>query len=97
MAFFNFFGEGEHRVFRYKPRYYNEDKQNLSERFGNDEKEAEKEGEGYVPGSIIKQNMADGGPERKSHMPAINKYLGIASLLLIAVILYYIAKYFTLL
>lgn len=97
MAFFNFFGEGEHRVFRYKPRYYNEDKKNLSRRFGDDGKDAEQKDEDYVPGSIIKQNMADGGVERKSHMPAINKYLGIASLLLIAVILYYIAKYFTLL
>lgn len=98
MAFFNFFGEGEHRVFRYRPRYYNEEKQNLYQHFGDDKAEQNAEGsdEEYVPGSIIKKSMAE-GPERKSHMPTINKYLGIISLILIAVMLFYIAKFWTLL
>ena len=31
---FNFFGTPEHRVFRYRPRYYDEEKEALKEKFG---------------------------------------------------------------
>lgn len=97
MAFFNFFGEGEHRVFHYRPRYYDPEEQERKRKFGDKDAETgDNTGKGYVPGSIIKKSQAE-GPDMKSHMPMINKYLGILSLILIAVILFYIAKYFTLL
>ena len=34
MAIFNWFGESEHRVFNYKPRYYDPEKEALKKKFG---------------------------------------------------------------
>lgn len=91
MAFFNFFGEGEHRVLKYKPMYYDP---NASENAETGEK-GKKKG-AYVPGAYIKESMGE-GPVRKSHMNRVTKLIGICSLLLIAVILFYIAKFYSLL
>ena len=34
MANFGWFGESEHRVFDYKPRYYDKEKDELKQKFG---------------------------------------------------------------
>ena len=92
MAFFNFFGEGEHRVLKYKPMYYDPDAPETKDADG---KVSRKKG-AYVPGAYIKESMGE-GPVRKSHMSRVSKLIGIFSLLLIAAILFYIAKFYSLL
>lgn len=89
MAFFNFFGEGEHRVLKYKPMYYDPNASETADGEG-------KKKSGYVPGAYIKESMGE-GPVRKSHMTGVAKLIGICSLLLIAAILFYIAKFYSLL
>lgn len=97
---FSFFGDSEHRVFNYKPIYYDKDKEELKRKFGavdgslNKEK---KEGT-YVPGSYIKGSMRDGAYSRtKSHMSKTQTIIGIVSVLLIAAVLYFITKFYALL
>ena len=48
MAIFNWFGESEHRVFNYKPRYYDPEKEALKKKFG--DVDGSKEKEPYTPG-----------------------------------------------
>ena len=55
---FGFFGSSEHRVFNYKPRYYNEEKEALKDKFGH--VDGTKEKEPYTPGSYIKGSLRDG-------------------------------------
>lgn len=71
MALFNFFGDGEHRVFTHKPIYYKADESALSER-----------------------NRKAHARDRAGRARAI---IGIISLLLICVILFFILKFFTIL
>lgn len=81
---FNFFGEGEHRVFNYKPIYYDKDKER-------------KEDNGtYVPGSYIRRSGIRSGDGR-SHLSRTQTIIGIVTLLLIAAVLYLIAKFYTIL
>ena len=91
MAFFNFFGEGEHRVLKYKPMYFDPDAPEKKDADGNVKKKG-----AYVPGAYIKEAMGE-GPVRKSHMNRVTRLIGIISLLLIAAILFYIAKFYSLL
>ena len=100
MAMFNFFGEGEHRVFNYKPMYYDKDEEERKRKFGAVDGSMEKEkAEGnYVPGSYIRGSMREGAAsEMRSHMSKVHKAIGIVSLLLIAIVLFFIAKFYSLL
>ena len=101
---FNMFGEQEHKVFDYKPIYYDKEKDELKKKFGavdgTREKEAEKAKEEgtYVPGSYIKGSMREGNYQRtRSHSNKAQNIIGLVGLLLIAVVLMYIAKFYTLL
>ncbi len=100
MGIFNMFGEQEHRVFNYKPIYYDKEKDELKRKFGKVDGTLEKEKEEgtYVPGSYIKGSMRDG--RYKSAKSASNRaqnIIGIVGLLLVVAILYYIAKFYSLL
>ena len=100
MGLFNFFGESEHKVFDYKPIYYNKDEDERKRRFGAvDGTMAEEKKSGtYVPGSYIKGSFRDGGYQKtKSHMTKVQTIIGIVSLILIFAVLYFIAKFYTLL
>lgn len=131
MGIFNFFGDQEHKVFDYKPMYYDKDKEELRRKFGRVDggasagktsiggKEASagkgsaagkgnvagkangggKEGrEGYVPGSYIKGSMRGGNYQKtRSSSNRAQNIIGIIGLLLVAVVLFYIAKFYTLL
>ena len=94
------FGEQQHRVFNYKPIYFDPEKEELKRKFskvdGSMDKEMSKED--YVPGSYIKGSFRDGrySSSRSTGSRAQN-IIGIVGLLLIASILYYIAKFYTLL
>lgn len=100
MGLFNFFGESEHKVFDYKPIYYNKEEEERRRMFGavDGTLEKEKEKGTYVPGSYIKGSFRDGGYQRtKSHMSKVQTIIGIVSLILIFTVLYFIAKFYTLL
>lgn len=100
MAFFNFYGEGEHRRFHYRPRYYNEVEEERKRRFGKVDGTADKEksDNSYKPGDYIRGSLRDGNYRRtRSETNKAQKIIGIVGLILIAIILIYIAKFYTLL
>lgn len=94
------FGEGEHRVFDYKPIYYNKEADERRQMFGAVDGSREKElKEGtYVPGSYIKGSMRDGNYQRsRGHASKAQAIIGIVSLVLIFAVLYFIARFYTML
>ena len=98
MGLFNFFGENEHRVFNYKPIYYDPEEEERKRRFGAVDVTLEKEKkEGtYVPGSYIKGAFRD-GPRTRTPMRRAQTIIGIITLILVVVVLWYIAKFYSLL
>ena len=97
---FNFFGENEHRVFNYRPRYYDPEKEELKRRFGavDGTMEKEKKEGTYVPGSYIKGSLRDGAyASRRGQLGKTQTIIGIVTLLLVFGILYFIAKFYSLL
>lgn len=100
MALFNFFGDNEHRVFNYKPIYYDKDEEERKRMFGAVDGSMEKERkEGtYVPGSYVKGSFRDGAyKETREHMKKTQTVIGIIALVLICAILFFIAKFYSLL
>ncbi len=98
MGLFNFFGENEHRVFNYKPIYYNPEEEERKRRFGavDGSMEKEKKEGTYVPGASIKGAFRD-GPKTRTPMRRTQRIIGMISLLLVAALLWYIAKFYSLL
>lgn len=98
MGLFNFFGENEHRVFNYKPIYYNPEEEERKRRFGavDGTMEKEKKEGTYIPGSYIRGSFREGSRTR-TPMKRVQTIIGIISLLLIVVVLFYIAKFYSLL
>ena len=100
MGMFNFFGEGEHRVFNYRPIYYDPEEEKRRKMFGavDGTQDKEKKEGTSVPGSYIKGSLRDGNYSRtRSHMGKTHTVIGIISLLLIVAVLYFIAKFYSLL
>ena len=100
MGYFNFFGDNEHRVFNYKPIYYDPQEEERKRKFGAVDGSLEKEQKenGYVPGSYIKGSFRDGNYRKtRSYMQKTQVIIGIITLILICVVLYFIAKFYTLL
>lgn len=103
---FNFFGETEHRVFNYKPVYYDQEKEERKKFFGDhdeaeaEDKEAEKaegaEKKAYTPGKYLQGSFRDGNYQRlrKSSSTKAQKIIGIVGLVLFFVVLYYIAQFY---
>lgn len=100
MGLFNFFGESEHKVFDYKPIYYDKEKEELKQKFGrvDGSQEREKEEGSYVPGSYIKGSFRGGNYQKtRNHSTKAQNIIGIVGMILIFLVLFYIAKYYTLL
>ena len=100
MGLFNFFGEGEHKVFDYKPIYYNQEEDDRKRMFGAVDGSIEKEKQegSYVPGSHIRGSMRDGNYQRtRSTNTLIHTIVGIVTLILICAVLYFILKFYQLL
>ena len=100
MGLFNFFGESEHRVFNYKPIYYDPKEEKRKQMFGAVDGTIDKEKEKgtYVPGSYIKGSMRDGAYRRtRGHMGKTQTIIGIITMLLIVAVLYFIAKFYQML
>ena len=98
MALFNF-GDQEHRVFNYKPIYYDAEKEERRKMFGAVDGSAEKDAkEGkYVPGSYVRGAFKDGNYQRLRKASKASSIIAIIGGLLVCVILYYIAKFYSLL
>lgn len=94
MGLFNigFFGTSEHRVFNYRPRYYDEKKEELKQKFGKVDGSMEDK-ENYVPGSYIRgsfRNNSKKSPEKNK----LQKIVGMVSMVLVFVMLILFVKYF---
>lgn len=100
MGLFDFFGESEHRVFNYKPIYYDPEEEKRKQMFGAVDGTIDKEKKDgtYVPGSYIKGSLRDGNYSRtRGHMGKARTIIGIITLLLIVAVLYFIAKFYSML
>ena len=100
MGFFNFFGDDEHRVFNYKPMYYDKEKEERMRRFkavdGSLEKE-QKDGS-YVPGSYLHGAFRDGAYQStRNRMKGVHTVIGIVTLMLIVAVLYFILRFYSML
>ena len=85
MASFGWFGDNEHRVFNYRPRYYDPEKEELKRRFG------------AVDGSMEKKAFRDGNYSRKRSASKAQSIIGIVGLILLLVAMIYITKFYSLL
>ncbi len=99
MATFGWFGDQKHRVFNYKPMYYDQEEEERRQMFGKvdgtyDDK---KENTNYTPGASIRGAFRDGAYARRRSASKAHAYIGIAGLVLVAVVLIYIAKFYALL
>ena len=98
MGFFNFFGDNEHRVFNYKPMYYDKEKEERMRRFRAVDGSMDKKDEDYVPGSYLHGAFRDGAYQStRNRMKGVQTIIGIVTLLLIVAVLYFIAKFYSML
>ena len=95
MANFGWFGESEHRVFDYKPIYYDREKDELKQKFGKVDGSADKGDGTYVPGSYL-HGAFRGGVKKRGASKA-QKMITLAGLVLFAVVMIYITKFYSLL
>ena len=94
---FNFFSETEHRVFNYKPIYFDPEKEERRRFFGDHGQEGKAAGEEpYTPGKYIQGSFRDGNYQRlrTSSSTKAQKVIGIVGLVLFFVVLYYIAQFY---
>lgn len=104
---FNFFGETEHRVFNYKPIYFDPEKEERKRFFGDHgQEDAAADGsaaqgnaaeeESYTPGKYLQGSFRDGNYQRlrTSSSTKAQKVIGIVGLVLFFVVLYYIAQFY---
>ncbi|MCQ2176942.1 MAG: hypothetical protein MJY41_03260 [Bacteroidales bacterium] len=100
MGLFNFFGESEHKVFDYKPIYYNKEDEERRKMFGavDGSLEKSKKDGSYAPGSYIQGAFRDGAYQRtRTHNTRTQTIIGIVSMILIFAVLFFIAKFYSLL
>lgn len=100
MALFNFFGDNEHRVFDYKPIYYDKEAEERRRMFGavDGSLDKEKKDGTYVPGSYIKGSFRDGAYKTtREHNKKTQTIIGIITLILIVGVLFMVAKFYSLL
>lgn len=92
---FSFFGTQEQRVFNYKPRYYDPEKEALKEKFGH--VDGRKEKEPYVPGSYLQGSLRGGNYQKTKRANKTQAIIGLVGLVLFFVVLLYIARFYSLL
>ena len=100
MGFFNFFGDGEHKVFDYKPIYYDKAADERRRAFGqvDGSADADKENGAYVPGSYIQGSFRNGAWQRtRTPMKRVQTIIGLVTLLLLCAVLFFILKFYALL
>lgn len=110
MGLLNMFGDrDDHRTFNYHPMYYDEEAEKRRQMFGKVDgrdkadasDEASSDGEkksGYTPGGYLRGAFRNGNYERRrSSGGKARAYLNIIGLLLVAAILIYLTKFFSIL
>ena len=95
MALFSWFGDSGHRVFNYKPRYYDQEKEELKKMFGDVDGSNDKKD--YVPGAYIHGAFRDGNYAKRRGGNRTQTIIGLIGLGLVLVILIYITKFYGLL
>ena len=101
MGYFTFPGQQEHRKFNYRPIYYDKDEEERRQVFGkvdgrlDAEKEKELENGEYKAGSYIRGSFRNGNYARRdSGMNSALRIIGIIGLILLALVLIYLCKFF---
>ena len=89
-------------MFNYKPMYYDKDKEEQMRRFravdGSLDRKDEKGEKEYVPGSYIQGAFRDGAYQHtRNRMKGVQTIIGIITLLLIMAVLFFIAKFYSML
>ena len=95
MASFGWFGDSEHRVFDYKPIYYDKEKDELKQKFGKVDGSMEHKNAPYVPGAYLSGAFRE-GPKRRGSNRA-QKVITIVGLILLVLVMIYITKFYSLL
>lgn len=93
---FSFFGRQEHRVFNYRPRFYDPEKEERRQMFGDVDGTSGKK-ESYSPGSYISGSFRDGNYQRTREANRYQRIIGVVALILAFAVIYLIAKYYPLL
>ena len=97
---FGFFGNQPHRVFNYKPRYYNPEEEERRRMFGDVDGTNEKARENgeYVPGSSLRGAFRKGNYQKpRSSMSTAHTIITNVTLVLIVLALIYMTKFFEML
>lgn len=102
MARFGMFGDQEHRVFNYKPIYYDQEAEERRKMFGkvdgSEEKDKEKAQKGeYTPGTYIHGAFRGGNYSRRRGTGRAQSIIGLAGLLFVIIVLVYFTKFFSIL
>lgn len=91
----------QHRVFNYRPVYYDPEKEQFREKLRKKaaerelEESAQEPSKDYVPGSIIQGSFRDGAYRtRKTEGGTLVRIFKYLALVAVAGLLYYFAKYF---
>ena len=92
---FGFFGTQEHRVFNYKPRYFDPEKEALKQKFGHVDGSRDKDP--YVPGSYIQGSFRNGNYQKTKRTGKAQAIIGMVGLVLFFIALVFIAKFYSLL
>lgn len=101
MASFGWFGDQEHRVFNYKPIYYDPQEEERKQMFGKVDgsldKVNEKGEKTYSPGSYIQGSFRNGNYARRRGATRAQSIIGIVGLVLVLVVLINIARFYSML
>ena len=92
---FGFFGNQPHRVFNYKPRYYDPEEEKRRQLFGDVDgsNDAARENGTYVPGSSIRGAFRNGNYQKtRTPMKTVQTIIGIITMLLVVAVIFFFLK-----
>ena len=86
-------------MFRYRPRYYDEEQEALKEKFGKVDGSQERDKDKpYIPGSIVKGSFRDGKYQQtRPGATRAQKIIGMIGMVLVFVVIIFIARIYSLL
>ena len=93
---FSWFGEQEHRVFNYRPIYYDEQKEELRKKFGQVDGSLDKDAKegNYVPGSYIQGSFRDGNYSKTRGDSKVSAVISLVGLVIFVVVLIMITRFY---
>ena len=85
-------------MFDYKPIYYDKEADERKRMFGAVDGSDEKKDAAYAPGTYLHGSLRGGHYQKsRGHMQKVQGIIGIISLILIVAVLFFIAKFYSLL